>query len=339
MVPTCHSCGFVNTFYLDYTPDWKTLKTTHEETSAPLASSMGGIASIHKQSVLGSAPCSSGSLPTITTLLLSNYIDNPSSTPVEPEVYYSERPPRRKKVTFPTVASATPGPAPFKPSINNRTFYDHCQHISQIGAHCCLPKVVIDRAIWWYKESLQRYKFHGYVCDALKAASVYIASSEYQGPVTQKVAADMFQASKTYVTKCINMLQKHRVGGNVSEIAKPVDYIQLFLTRLQHQGRQSFTMDQQMLCFFVAEKVHAREWATDNYPYCVAATILYLVSYWTTPDLQHRIPKKKVCEICQTSEVTLNRCYNKLSIHLSSLIPSSLMTPPRDRLGGPSRLI
>lgn len=355
-IPICHVCGWINTGFVDNNPEWKQIKQ-QEESAKPTTSSSS----------------TSTFNNTITTVALSNYIEkngklssNVAALTTSTSSLSVYRPPRRKKVRFSTdVHSMTEREPAFKPSINDRTFYDHCQHMAQICAEYRMHRVIYERSIWWYKELLQFYKFHGFVCDSLKAACIYMASNEYKFPVTQKHCADMFGVTKTYTTKCINLLEKHRnsilndVPGNnncilylpesvqksrqlqfaslkvpkhTQDCCKPAEYIRLFLSKMNPSevngsSPHVLTMEQIMLCFFVAKKVEEHQLASDNYPHCVAAAILFMVACCTSSSSLkgEQFSKKRICEISQTSEVTLNRCYNKLYSYKHDLFPPSAL--------------
>lgn len=360
-IPICKQCGWVNNMYLDLTPEWKTIKQQQEDSVSSSVLSLGktpiSCTSSFNKKTSSSSFCSFSPSSTITTACLNSYIQNYQKKDIVtrecPIPFFSAvRPPRRKKVRFQEPVS-TSSSSLFKPSINNRTFYDHCQHIAQVCANYRILRIILDRSIWWYKELLQFYKFHGFLCDALKAASLYMASMEYKYPITQKECADMFGVAKTYTTKCINLMEKHRniiihekildtlpdkiqtsrheqnasykVPNSLQECHKPTDYLRLFLSRVV-VDEIKWTMDQTILCFFIANKVDEHQLAIENYPHCVAATILFLVSSCTEKDKQKVLNKKRICEISQTSEVTLNRCYNKLCTYKHIIVPPSVLS-------------
>lgn len=320
-VPTCKDCGFVNSYFLDSSPEWKSGK---EDTSSSGPSSAGA-------TTVGSAANTSSFLYSFASSAKEIKIRGSYSLGASSSTGGAGKKRKRADTS-----------AAFKPSINDRTFFEHCQHIMQVCLDHRMQRVILERSVWWYKELLQFYKFHGFVCDALKAAGVYMASYEYKFPITQKECADMFGVRKTYATKCINLMEEHRnsilndvhgkkcvhresiqrsrqlqlpslrVPNSMQDCTRPSDFLRLFLSRLGNP----FTTDQLVLCFFVADKVEKRQLAADNYSYCVAATIIFLVG-------ESFLSKKRVCEISNTSEVTLNRCYNKLAGYRQQLLPNT----------------
>jgi transcription initiation factor TFIIIB Brf1 subunit/transcription initiation factor TFIIB len=84
---------------------------------------------------------------------------------------------------------------------NEKTLYDAFQYISTMAQLAGIQKTIIDRAFWWYKEFSSREQHRGVNLAALKAASLDMASREYDCPRTAFEIAEIFNIDKKDASK------------------------------------------------------------------------------------------------------------------------------------------
>ena len=76
-----------------------------------------------------------------------------------------------------------------------------------------------------------------------------------------------------------------------------------------------------MLSKFIAKKIEEQSIISDNTPHSIAAGIIYFISQ--TCNLN--ITKLEIKNICSVSEVTINKCFKKLDIIKTQLIPACIL--------------
>ena len=76
-----------------------------------------------------------------------------------------------------------------------------------------------------------------------------------------------------------------------------------------------------MLVKFIADKVEHLDIIAENTPQSSAAGIIYFVSYMA----KLSITKHDVKKLCDVSEVTINKCYNKFYKARYSILPNCIM--------------
>jgi transcription initiation factor TFIIIB Brf1 subunit/transcription initiation factor TFIIB len=72
------------------------------------------------------------------------------------------------------------------------------------------------------------------------------------------------------------------------------------------------------LCLFISVKIDKNNWIAENTPHAIAAGIIYFISHV----FRLNISKQDVNRISSISEVTINKCFKKLSDKQSELVPS-----------------
>jgi len=75
------------------------------------------------------------------------------------------------------------------------------------------------------------------------------------------------------------------------------------------------------LCKFIAIRIQSNNLIPENTPHSIAAGIVYFVAQ----TFNLNVSKKQVNAISEISEVTINKCYKKLSNIKNGLIPSKLL--------------
>ena len=97
--------------------------------------------------------------------------------------------------------------------------------------------------------------------------------------------------------------------------SRPESFINRYCSKLNINDELS------KLCLFIAIKVFKNNIIPENTPPSIAAGIIYFVSN----NFKLNIRKDDVYNVSDISEVTINKCFKKLTEHKSVLIPSSLL--------------
>ena len=303
-IPSCQQCGWTSTYTIDTKPEWKTIRTDDSR----------GVTNVR------------------------------CSAPQHP-LYFNQTPFCKMQWNGGAVGSVRPKRWKGATSSNGnkeKNFYTHCMVFTQIGFIYNIKKIMIDRACWWFRELTQYQHFHGIASDALKAACLYISFREYSVPRTPKEVATIMSAKKKDVTKCINLIEEYRnsiMNDDGSTITDPqkayqrqvrianlmvpktilkesaaADYLPRILCQLP-----IIDSTIALLCEFICQKIEYYQLIVDNYPRSIAVTVIFFLSEC----LSLGITKKELCSLTSDiSEVTINRCYNKMITYYDILIPT-----------------
>ena len=262
---------------------------------------------------------------TVTSIELSRWIEK-KTIALAPECskergFVENR--RRKKIKFEEETSRQK-----EPRTSLRSVFQHCQHILQVAGEQRLTKVISDRAVWWFRELIHNRVAKIVGGDALKAGCIYIACLDFGFPMTLNTCSSLFQVSKLKVTKSIQTIEKHHHSlckegrSGLRFTLKPIQFIRLFSSLLIHdEYRIAKKINQEwvLIAHFMAARVNEVQLDKDNSPQCVAAGILFMAMS-PVQEIYFQV-KKKICEVAQTSEVTLNRFLVKLQTHRESIFP------------------
>jgi transcription initiation factor TFIIB len=203
--------------------------------------------------------------------------------------------------------------------------YDEFERIKLLANNANVPKVIIDEALRIHKKISQEQRFRGLNRAGVIAASIYVGSRMHHLPRTAKEIATMFHLDNSSATKgCKNavaILNKIEKGLNNLEKTqfyetKPIDFIDRYCSKLR------INKELTRVCQFVATRIQRNNLMPENTPHSVAAGIVYFVSVVCNLN----ITKKDVNIASEISEVTINKCYKKLAILKTNLIPSSILT-------------
>lgn len=204
-----------------------------------------------------------------------------------------------------------------------KSLYDEFQHITTLAGNSGLPKIIIDGALLYYKKISEHKTFRGLNRDGIIAASVYIACRINSNPRTAHEIALMFYLDNASATKgcknainIINELESNMEQNEKTKLCmtRPVSFIPRFCTRLK------FPNELIKLCEFIAIRVEATNMIPENTPNSIAAGIVFFVDYHCNIG----ITKINISDVCEVSEVTINKCYKKLEQHKDVLIPTTI---------------
>lgn len=205
-----------------------------------------------------------------------------------------------------------------------KSLYDEFQFITTMAQNSGIPKIFIDSAMIIHKDLSEQKMFRGVNRDGMKSASIYIACRLNGCPRTAHEIAEIFKLDKTSATNgcsmAVNIL--HNIERNkepdqqtVLETTTPSSFIERYCSRL------NFTHELTMLAKFIAKKVETNNTICNNTPHSVAAGIIYFIAY--TCNLE--ITKQDVKKVCDVSEVTINKCFQKMDAMKSQLIPECIL--------------
>lgn len=205
-----------------------------------------------------------------------------------------------------------------------KALYDEFQFITTMAQNSGIPKIFIDDAIAIHKDISEQKMFRGMNRDGIKAASIYISCRFNGCPRTAHEIAEIFNLDKTSATNgcsmAVNIL--HNIERNVEPsqqtelgVTLPSSFIERYCSRLN--------INQELTCLalFVAKKVEQNDMITDNIPHAIASGIVYFISY----NCGLNISKQDIRNMCGVSEVTINKCFKKLELLKTHLIPDAIL--------------
>ena len=165
--------------------------------------------------------------------------------------------------------------------------------------------------------------FRGLNRDGIIAAYIYIASRVNKFPRTAKEIAQIFHLETTAATKgcknaitIINNLESNLENNDKISLCQttPDAFIDRYCSRLNINNELS------KVCKFIALRIQKYNLIPENTPHSIAAGIVYFVAQ----KCNINISKKDVSIISEISEVTINKCFKKLSLITTELIPKSI---------------
>lgn len=198
--------------------------------------------------------------------------------------------------------------------------YDDFQIITLIGKNSNIPKIIIDDAIRYYDKLINAKTFRGLNRDGILAASIYISFNVNKNPRTPKEIATIFNLDNTSATKgcknAINILNDLETDNNLDDKTifvktKPSDFINRYCSKL------NINQELTSVCIFVANIVESKKLIPENTPHSIAAGIIYFISLVCNLNIN----KKDINKVSSISEVTINKCSNKLDKYKNILVP------------------
>ena len=206
-----------------------------------------------------------------------------------------------------------------------KALYEDMKYISAMALNSGLPRIFIDEAVKIHKDISEQKMFRGMNRDAIKAASIYLSCRLGGYPRTAHEIADMFRLDKPAATSgcsmAVNIFSnldrngKTLVSSSDMCTTLPSSFIERFCSGMQ------FNYELTHLCRFIARKIEAQGWISDNTPHSIAAGILFFVG----KSCHLGTTKAQVRQVCNVSEVTISKCCKKLELKKDLLLPPCLM--------------
>jgi transcription initiation factor TFIIIB Brf1 subunit/transcription initiation factor TFIIB len=182
-----------------------------------------------------------------------------------------------------------------------RSLYNVFEQLSQNTVNHGIPSKVLDDAKVLYKKASEKKISRGENKEGLIASCIYFACLLNKVPRSPKEVSRMFNIDPNVLTKG-NARFQTLLQINV-ESSEAEDFISRFGSKLN--------MDYADIqkCKELAKKLDDLEIVSENAPTSVAAGTLYY--YCMSKDMDYN--KKQIADICEVSEVTITKCYKRLS--------------------------
>jgi transcription initiation factor TFIIB len=202
--------------------------------------------------------------------------------------------------------------------------YDEFQKITILASQAGIPKLIVDDAMRYHKRISEAKTFRGLNRDGIIAASIYVAARINNYPRTAKEIATIFNLDNTSATKgcknaisIINELEHEMDNSDKTNLCQttPIAFIDRYCSKLNINAELT------KLCKFVAVRIQKNNLIPENTPHSIAGGIVYFVAQICNVN----ISKKAVSNISEISEVTINKCFKKLSSMTDQLIPKTIL--------------
>jgi transcription initiation factor TFIIB len=203
--------------------------------------------------------------------------------------------------------------------------YDEFQRITIMCQNAGVPKLIIDYAIRLHKKiSEYELTYRGENRDGILAASIYMSCKINNYPRTSREIAQIFNLDVASATKgcknvqlIMNRLEKDLTSEEKTVLCKtkPDSFVDRYCSKL------NMNTEQKTLCHFICKKIEDNELLPENTPHSIASGVMFFVG-----DLYKlNITKKDVKMVSDISEVTINKCYKKISNLKDKLVPPSIL--------------
>ena len=204
-----------------------------------------------------------------------------------------------------------------------RTLYNVFQYITALSYAAGLPKIIVDDAIS-YHHKISTGVQTSFRCDnrdGLIAASVYIACRANNYARTAREIAAIFHLNQSCATHgcknaqtIINDIEKNINDNNKTVLHKTTSttFIDRYCSKLPLIPDRLVK-----LIKYISIKIEQGALMPEHTPHATATGIIYLIV--NLCNLQ--ISKSDIKQISDTSEVTVNKCYNKILTFAETVIP------------------
>jgi transcription initiation factor TFIIIB Brf1 subunit/transcription initiation factor TFIIB len=191
--------------------------------------------------------------------------------------------------------------------------YDEFQIITSMAQNAGISKMIIDDAIKYHKKISEYNKtFRGDNRGGIIAASIYIACIINKFPRTTTEIATIFNIDTKVATKGC----KHALSI-INDLEKDMDNKEktmFFKTTPEHLIKRycsnlNINKDITQLCEFISMNIESKNIMPGNTSQSIAAGVIYFIAQ----TFKLNLDKSRVRNVTNTSEVTINKCYKKLS--------------------------
>lgn len=199
-----------------------------------------------------------------------------------------------------------------------KSLYDEFQFITIMAQNAGINKIFINDAMAIHKDISEQKIFRGINRDGIKAASIYISCRLNGCPRTSHEIADIFHIDKASATAgcsmAVNILNNIERGVEQTDLCltQPSDFVDRYCSKL------GIPNELIMVVKFVTGKVENGTVKCNNTPHSIAAGIIYFV----TQNCNFPASKTDIRHVCGVSEVTINKCYLKMTENVDILLPS-----------------
>ena len=188
---------------------------------------------------------------------------------------------------------------------HEKSKYDDFNIITNLASAEGILKIVIDEAIRYYSKISNKKTYRGLNREGIIAASIYIASSNINNPLTAKEIARIFKIDNTSATKgcknalnILNDIEKDSIDKTELNNCSPSTFIDRYCTKL------NIVKELTKLCMFIALKVEKDNLIPENTPQSISVGIIhYVCNKCNLP-----ITKDMIHKISGISNVTITKC-------------------------------
>lgn len=194
-------------------------------------------------------------------------------------------------------------------SYKERSLYTIFDNITVHAINGGISQTIIDEAKTYYKKVSESKISRGDNRCGLIASSIYVSCKTNKVPRSTKEIAKMFNikpSTMNFGCKKFQDIVKVEIKSTKSR-----DFIERFSSKLK------ISMEIRDLCRDIVERAENLNICTENTPTSLVAGVMYLCNVLC--DLG--ISKKAVGLACDTSSVTLSKCYKKLHAYRGQLFP------------------
>ena len=285
--PTCSNveCGVMNCNILDYSPEWRFFASDDRHSNDPTRCGNPIDPLLEQSSYACKVLCGS---------VATNEMKN-----IRKWTKWQSMPPQEKAL------------------------YDEFQIITIMAQNGGIPKVIIDYAKTIYKDFYEQQTFRGMNRGATRAGSIWIACWKNGCPRTANEIAEIFKIDKNSASlgcsraeEMLRSSERNMFASDKSQLCtiRPIVFMERFCSKLK------MSTELTMLALFIAKQVDAQNLIPDNRPQAIAVGILYFISYYCNLNYT-KIYIKHVLDD-EVSEVTINKCFQKLDKTRDKLLPS-----------------
>jgi transcription initiation factor TFIIB len=206
-----------------------------------------------------------------------------------------------------------------------KSLYDEFQFITIMAVNAGIPKIFIDSAMAIHKDISEQKIFRGLNRDGIKAASIYISCRLNGCPRTSHEIAEIFHLDKASATNGCSMAtnilnnidrgEKSAIRSDDLCATTPSAFIERYCSKL------SMSQELIMVAKFVAAKLEQGNLINDNTPHSIAAGIIYFVA----ENCRLNMSKTDIRQVCNVSEVTINKCYKKMEAMKDQILPKTIV--------------
>jgi transcription initiation factor TFIIIB Brf1 subunit/transcription initiation factor TFIIB len=204
-----------------------------------------------------------------------------------------------------------------------KALYDEFQIITILAQNSGIPKIIIDYAKTIYKDFYEQQTFRGMNREATRAGSIWIACWKNGCPRTSNEISEIFKIDKNSASlgcsraeEMLRSSERTLIASDKSQLCmiQPIVFIERFCSKLKMPDELI------MLAMFIARQVESQNLIPDNRPQAIAVGIIYFISEkcnlkYTKMYIKHILDD-------EVSEVTINKCYQKLDKLKEKLLPS-----------------
>jgi transcription initiation factor TFIIB len=189
-----------------------------------------------------------------------------------------------------------------------RSLYNVINRLNTKATNGGISSSIIEDAKVMYKKLSEMKISRGENRNGLIASSIYMSCKNNGVPRSAKEIASIFNLNITTMTKgCKKFHEIMRL--NVASTS-PDDFIVRFCSKLD---RPDIVEDS----LYIVRAADKYSIVSENAPPSIAAGSIYLCSMVRN----HGVTKKEISKACEISEVTINKCYKKLVMYVSYLLP------------------